>query len=281
MTNDATQAREDRILDELCEQLSHREGVDVRVIRRPDRDERREQAVDAIIQRGSKQWAVEHTRVFNRPNMLGLHKRLASLKSIISEAITAAFPAEAIGVAVPVEELPPGSAGERAARLIAKGAIETLPSVPKGKAMLFRVNGFKRCPAVIHHLGRRGYCIVLPRTPDNDGALRVADIQRALVDKGPKVHAVRHKGFSTILVLDSAEVLTHGELSMAFEGAATADLVEPFDEIYLALSTWEPAAFELFKSGNRWPLDQPEHAEFVELWSWAQAKWEREGRGGR
>lgn len=275
-----THDREERVLAQLCEQLAHRERSAVFVVSRPDRDNDGSAEVDAIISRAGVEWAVEHTRVFDRPNRLGLRKRLEAIKPLIEQRVLAKFPNCWITIAVPVEELELGMDWSAAGARIAASAIAIAGQLEVDTGWRIDVEGFATPPIVfVNARGvEEGHCWVMALGSENDDELAERDIERALREKGPKIERRRAGGFKTLLLLDSSEALWHSGLYSAFERVATEALVHPFDEVYLAIAGWEPAQFILLKSGGRWPVAQPEFAEFVDLWTWARNEWTAAGR---
>jgi hypothetical protein len=266
------------VLNELCEQLQHREQLDVRIVARPDREERRKQAPDAIMLRGAQRWAVEHTRVFVRPNLLEHHARLDVVRPIIERRITSAFPRDWVVIALPLKELLPGQDWQRVADLISDAAIARLPELDEGTGWRLDVSGFRVRPIaeIKRRAAEEGHCWVMSLTTEEDDELGPEDMRRAMESK-KKVEELRDAGCRTMLVLDSAELLVETDLYVAFERAATPELVRPYDEIFLAMSGWEPALFVMLKSDDRWPVGQPQYAEFIDLWSWARNRRQAQG----
>jgi hypothetical protein len=257
--------REDRILAELCEQLADGEGCEVKVIERPDRKTTSKSAPDAVILRGEVRWAVDHTRVFERPEMLRLRKRLELVRDEIVDRLAGAFPDGLLIVAIALEELQVGNDWKLDAKAIGDAALNTARTLKDREARWLGTK-VRSCVQLVAREVRQPGCYVHPLAPEDMKAQRTQVIRAALDSKRVRMLAAKTAGYPTLLILDAVEYLWHSHLYEAFEAAAMSDTVAPFDEIYLAVAGDTPAHFVPLKLGDRWPVGQPDYGKSVDLW---------------
>jgi hypothetical protein len=260
--------REDRVIDELCEYLSLREKVDVRIVRRPDREPGNSGGCDAILQRGGRQVAVEHTRVFAAPNKPRVVKVLERVRPVICRPVEAAFPESWVQIGVPAEEFAGGMEWIEVASRIGNLCVHALQGVEVGKRVRLDVAGLssKVVAERVKEGVQDGLCWVRPvvwgRDPEE---LTVDDMVRALVDKRSTLESYHREGWPTVLVLDVEDLGWPDVFGPLFGRATERADASAFDEVYVAASAWNPSLIIPLKLGSQVPVGQPELGEFIGL----------------
>ena len=156
--------REDRVIRELCDHLALREGVEVVVTSRPDREPDANGGCDALVQRGSVACAVEVTRLFQAPQHPRVVKLLEEIRPAIAKSVVAAFPASIVMVGVPVEEFQRGLDWQALCRSVSDAAIEALRDLSPGVRLPVTVPGLqtRAFVEVIREDVPAGFCAVNP-----------------------------------------------------------------------------------------------------------------------
>lgn len=264
MTGRATEAREDRAIDQLCEILREAGETPVLVLSRPDR-EGVQGGCEAILQRGDRLWAVEHTCVYSIPSRPGFVERLKAMREQIIERVRDALPEEAVSIAFRIEEIPTGTSWSRLADWIAEMAIRAIPGLVPGTgrhvqddAVPFSVLAYRWDQDKVGS----GHCWVNPYAPPQE--LLVEDIRRALRAKGPKLLRERGAGKRTMLILEAEEVGFPNDFVRGFADAVQAEAADGFDEIVLAASAMSSISFWYLKLGESLIPVPAEYLRFVE-----------------
>lgn len=135
--------REDRVIGELCDYMALREGVEVVVTSRPDREPGANGGCDALVQRGSVACAVEVTRLFQAPQHPRVVKVLEEIRPAIAERVVAAFSTSIVMVGVPIEEFQPGLDWQALSRSVSDAAIEALRDLSTGVRLPVTVPGLQ------------------------------------------------------------------------------------------------------------------------------------------
>ena len=241
--------REDAAIDHVRAVLAELDRRPGTVMNHPDR-EGVAGGCDAILQRGSTQVAVEHTRVYTVPMTPGHVRNLRTIAPKIEPAVHETFPAARILVICPVDDLPTGKNWETLAEKITEAAIGVLPTIPDGEGRRILVEGEGLEVVVFRRPHSRGpvYCRVLRGAPNDDErrAQIRNDMCRALADKRKTLSAYRQRGFTTMLILDAEEVGWPGQFVQAFEDASKVERIDEFDDVYLVGTASMPLTL--------WPL---------------------------
>jgi hypothetical protein len=260
--------REDRVISELCDHLTLREGVEVVVTGRPDREPGSNGGCDAIIQRGAGACAVEVTRVFQAPQHPRFVKRLEEIKPAIAARVVAAFPSSIIMIGVPAEDFEPGLDWQALAQSVADAAIAALRDLSPGVQLPVAVPGLptRAFVRVIWQGVPEGFCAVNPvvwgRDPED---LTVDDLCRALADKRASMRGYQEMGMRTVLLLDCEALAWPPYVSGLFGRAIELEDPSAFDEVYAALSAHSPSFVIPLKLGAVAPVGQPELGDFIGL----------------
>ena len=261
-------ATEDEVIAELCDQLSERFGQPVRVVDRPDRANRSTSDCDAIVEWGSARAAVEHTRVYSRPEYPGQLAILSKFRPSVEATLRSAFPEDGVLILLPSEELRRGLDWDSMMRELTAEALRRLPDLKQESGWQMTVAGFTRRPVVFkHHRTRHGWCRMMFRIPGDHGDLAVEDFQRALAEKRSRMKTYAAAGVQTWLVLDAPEVGWPNDFVRAFKAAIELESIEAFDHIYLGCTLDRPIQFVPLKVGDVVGAPQPLYGDFVDLWA--------------
>jgi hypothetical protein len=261
-------ATEAEVIAELCDQLSERFGDLVVVVDRPDRANRSTSDCDAIVAWGTRRAAVEHTRVYSRPEFPGQLHILNKYRPTVEGAIRSAFPEDGVLIMLPSEELKRGLDWDSMMRDVTRESLRWLPELRQENGRQMTVAGFTRPPVVFkHQRTREGWCRMLFRIPMDQEDLAVAEFRRAFMEKRPRMQRYKAMGVPTWLVLDAPEVGWPNDFIRAFNAAIEVESVEVFDHIYLGCTLDRPVQFVPLKVDDVVGAPQPLYGEFVDLWA--------------
>lgn len=266
--------KEDFAVEKFCEQLSVIDGENAYIQSRPDeRGQGAQGQPDFIINRGGKDFTVEHTSLSSYPKQAHYEKLWAdyieTLK--IEEKIKVAYPKSLVHVSIPIDAFK----SEREAKQFGfekfmQDLIEAVGKTPIGR------NGSKRqihnlpFPVEISHDDGEGFvaCLVARIAPTYREKINIdleADITRAITKKRKKLQAAKAKGESTILLLDSEDYafVNVWMLGDAFADAVGSDasVLDGIDDVYI-LHRYGPSRVVPVKLRDRLYPDLPEFEEY-------------------
>lgn len=260
--------REERVVSELCDFLALREGVEVHVTGRPDREPGASGGCDALIDRGGIACAVEVTRLFPAWQHPRTVKRLEEIRPIVAARVVAARPHAIVMVGVPVEEFHRGVDWQELSLCFANAAVDALRDLQPNQRVPVTVRGIST-PAFVQVLWDRaseGFCAVNPAVWGRDPEeLACDEVCRALSDKRASMRGYQMSGKRTILLLDCEWFPWAPYVSGLFAGAIEREDPSAYDEIYAALSAFTPSFLIPLKLDAVAPVDQPTLGEFIEL----------------
>ena len=269
-TGRETEAREDRIIDEFCEAVGHIEGIELKVVGRPDRDNPGAGGCDALVSRQGTTCAVEHTTFDAFPDQRSDSHRFRIVVSPLENSISTAFPDSFIRVAVPVQAVPTGlSWPELRDRLHERcaEAIEQMEAVPPWEDR-YEVLEFGDVPFPVYisrqHWPEDPGCLVMRSTPDDQKAALQDCIRTAVVAKRGQLRSYHESGNPTILILASDEraLINDVVVAEAFVTALADEGLPEIDDVFYAESKRRPAWFYPLKVGPRMYPDLPECEQY-------------------
>lgn len=255
---------------ELCIYLSLADGAAVRVLEHPDRDRPGVDGCDAIILRGTRRVAVEHTRAYMYPGKPGVVKRLDRIRPIISERVTRRHPTSLVQVGVPIEEFAPGVDWDAMAAEVGERCAEVLDQAGEAEGRLPVRVPCLRERAFVQRLFRvrapRGFCSVSPaiwgREPEVDTVL---DFRRAIAEKRETLMPYHDEGMPTVLLLDVEDYLAFDAAVELYAQALAQEPSDGIDEAYLAASGYQPSFLVPLGPDPRSTAAWAERTRFVAL----------------
>lgn len=237
--------KEDKAVEDFCEQLSLIDGQVAYVKSRPDeRGQKGAGLPDFIISRAGRDFTVEHTSVDTYPGQVHFEKLWAKyFKPLnIEERVKQAFPKSFVHISIPIDAFK----NEREARnfdfeKFVQDLIEVIEKTPKGR------NGSERrtydlpFPVQVSN-DDNGFvgCFVIQIVPTHIEK-RDEDMEKEMVKavkkKQRKLKEAKERGESTILLLDSDDYALVNEevLADAFARAVSSDpsMLDGIDEVYI------------------------------------------------
>ncbi len=260
--------RQERTIEQFCAGLSAIEGQEVRIVKRPDRDNRGQGGCDAIIDRGGRPCAIEHTTIDVIVDQRADDARFRQVVVPLEEAIGSAYPDSWIGICVPIHAVPTGTDWSGMRDALIDGCVHAICDMAFGKE--HRKFEFEGVPFPVWITRRKSPrqpgCYVMRLAPRDLETHMVNNMARAIREKSEQIAPYRRQGFVTILLLDSDEfVLTNEDsLAQAFRTAADRESPEGFDEVYIAMTWQNPIWIYPVKLHVRLYPNLPEFRQFFE-----------------
>lgn len=261
-------SRQDETIKEFCLRLAQIEGHGVRVLEYPDQVNSGKGGCDAIIERGERHFALEHTTI---DSYLGQRLDDARFRKFIlfplETAVRSKFRDSWVEIVVPASALSHGADWQEITASLQKSCLDAVGSMPfSDDCSQFQFLGVPFPVAITRHEDRDAPdCYVLRQEPkDLEDQLR-ADMERAIRDKANQLTPYRKDGLPTILILDYDNALVNRRsLADAFAKAAKSQDCSGLDEVFIAEASHNPIWFFPVKLGGRiYPL--PEFERFRKL----------------
>src|SRR5262245_34074435 len=133
---------EGEVITELCDQLSDRFGHRVREVDQPDLTNRNSEDCDRIVEWNGSRAAVEHTRIYSRPEFPGQIAILRRFRPEVEAAVHAASPGNHVWVMLPTEELKPGLDWPRMMRDLTRESVDHVAGLKEDTGLQLSVPGF-------------------------------------------------------------------------------------------------------------------------------------------
>lgn len=253
--------REDRTITEFCDRMSILEGHLVKVIERPDRVHHGKGGCDAIILRGDREEALEHTTVDSYKGQREDDARFTRVVVPIEESIRKAFPDSYIWVSVPVHVIPNGMTSKQ----LEIACIEIIKKVPADGQM--KVYTSPNIPFSIRIRNvpspQNPDCHVMRLTPQKQKAELLENMISLLIKKNKQLKPYKEKGLPTILLLDSDDPSLVSADSLAESLAQAVLQYDPtyIDQIYIVEADRNPIWYLPVKLGERVYPNLPEYKE--------------------
>jgi len=260
--------REDRTIDQFCTRLSLIERQEVVVVSRHDRENPGRGGCDAIIERGGRRFALEHTTVDAIAGQRADDARFRQVVVPLERAIQAAHPDSWTLISVPTHAIPSDVSWGAIAEALLEGCIRAIAQMPyDGRWQQFEFQGVP-FPVLISRRRdpRDPACHVMRVSPGNLEAHLENNMAHAIGEKRGQLAPYRRQGLSTILLLDSDEfVLTNRDsLADAFRRASTRENTDEFDEVFLAVTFLNPIWIYPLKLDDRLYPELPEFEQFFD-----------------
>jgi len=259
--------REEKLICQFCKRVSEIERRAVNVKSWPDRESPGIGGCEAIIDKGGKLFALEHTSIdsfFNKRKDDHLFNKIVVP---IEEEIHKVYPDLRIALSVPAKAAYEGHNFKKITKKLIEESIKVIPGIPDDhKLHKFDFNGVP-FPVLIStdSNAERSGCLV-SRTLNDYKEDMASDIARAIRTKRMPLLSYRNDSLSTILLLDSDDValMNHHILADAFAKASEHENTDGIDEIYIAEADRDPIWFYPVKLYNRIYPDLPEFREYFE-----------------
>ena len=123
-------SREDRTISQFCTRLSLVERQEVLVVSRPDRENPGQGGCDAIINRGGRRFALEHTTVDAITGQRTDDARFREVVVPLEESIRAAYPDSWTEITVPAQAVPSGVNWGEIGGALREGCIRAIAQMP-------------------------------------------------------------------------------------------------------------------------------------------------------
>jgi len=258
--------REDRAIRHFCERLAAIEEWGVNAVERPDREKPGHGGCDAIIERGDRRFALEHTTIDSYSAQRADNHRFRTVVVPLEDAIRKAYPDSWIEICVPAGAVPTGTDWPRLAETLKEGCTEKIAQMPFGdQSYEFQLAGVP-FPVLISRERRPQDpgCFVMRHAPGNLKAQLLDNIARAIRKKRDQLAPYRLQGLPTILLLDSDEtaLINRHFLTEAFVTAANRETVDGLDEVFIAETRRDPVWFYPVKLHSRIYPELPEFQWF-------------------
>jgi hypothetical protein len=238
--------KEDRAVEDFCEQLWLIDGQEVYVKSRPDeRGQGGAGLPDFIISRAGKDFTVEHTSVDTYPNQVFFEKLWAKyFKPLkIEEKIKQAYPKGFIHISIPINVFKRESEARKFDfEKFVQDLIDAVAKTPKGRYGKKRKRYNLPFPVDISNDEGDGFvgCYVIQIVPTHEEQRDVElekEIAKAVIKKRKKLKEAKDRGESTILLIDSDDYALVNEeiLADAFARAVGHDpaVLDGIDEVYI------------------------------------------------
>lgn len=247
--------REDRTINEFCERLQVIEQHCVEVVERPDRDIPGTAGCDAIICRGERRYALEHTTIDSYSDQRVDDHRFREVVVPLEDALHQAYPDSWIQIVVPVHAIPTGTDWPRLGQTLRRECIQSIADLPlggRGQELYLRDIPFPVWISRERPDGQSG-CFVMREAPGGLRQQLESSIGRAIGAKNHQLAPYKQQGLRTILLLDSddAALVSIPSLSEAFVKAAESKAVQGLDEIFIAQNRRTCIWFFPVKLGER------------------------------
>ena len=254
--------REDRTIDRFCKRLEAIEQLVVSVLKRPDRDNPGKRGCDAIIERGSRRFALEHTTIDSFLGQRADSDRFRRVLIPIEEEIRNAYPESWIEICIPAHAAPNGTNWSGITRALAEGCIRRIAEMGFGDYVpAFQPADVPFSVSILREPSSDGpTCFVMRAPPSNWTAQLEQDFARAIREKRDQLAPYQEQGLPTILLLDSDDIhVNRRSLVEGFSRAAKRETTEAIDEVYITESSRDPVWLYPVKLHGR---VYPEVAEF-------------------
>ncbi len=262
-----TNKREDKVIEQFCERLSEIELQTVQVVERPDRDYPGLGGCDAVIERGNRRFALEHTSISSFLNQRKDDARFNKVVVPLEQAIPQAFPDSWVEIAVPVGAVPTGTNWSKMTENLRDGCISAIAQMQFGETgRKFEFEDFPFPVWISRYQTCRSACHVMRFVSSKLKAQLENDMSRAVCKKRKQLAPYKKKGMSTLLILDSDDIslVNHYSLAEAFSKAAEGNKSDGLDEVFLAESDRDPIWFFPVKLYDRLYPNLPEFRQFFE-----------------
>lgn len=260
--------REDKTIEQFCWRLSKIECHRVQIIERPDRDNPRTGGCDAIIERGKRRFALEHTTIDSFLNQRADAARFRQVVVPLEQSIRSVYLDSCIEIMVPVYAIPKGEDWLGITERLHNSCVKVIEQMSFNETQ--QQFTFAEIPFPVWITRRENHrnpaCYVMYKTPDNLAAQIVKNISKAIYAKRNQLAPYRQQGLPTILLLDSDDTaLVNLELfADAFRKVADCESTEGLDEIFIAEADRNPIWYYPVKLYNRTYPNLPEFQQFFE-----------------
>lgn len=240
-------SREDKTIKEFCARIAAIEKVEVRILERPDRDNPGQGGCDAIIERGGKKFAVEHTTIDSFAGQRADSARFKKVVVPLEKVIRESYPDSWIEIAVPVEAVPTGTDWPKLSKALQRECLKIIPQIPfEDKSQEYHLDGIPFSVWITRRRAEKSpACYVMRVAPADQKKQLGKNMAKAIREKSKQLAIYRKDGLPTILLLDSDDfVLVNPQsLADAFGEAAKQETVTGLDEVYIAEADQDPIWF--------------------------------------
>ncbi len=230
--------REHKVIDAFCERVSLLTGSNIRVIEWSDEKNPGKGCSDALIDRNSKQIALDHRVIESFTNHFKDNALFKSIVAPLRDSLIGLYLSHRIRVNIRVRGLPKGNR-DRIREILKEGLIRFLNVTPgDGRVHKYYIADVPCDVWISKTPSKRPGCIVgrvLPEDQEkelNDGMLQ------ALNSKSKQFGRFKKKGFQTMLLLDSDDFASLDERTIAdaFVVATEQCNISSIDEVYFFCS---------------------------------------------
>ena len=236
--------RQDRTIKQFCKRLAAIEQQQVHPIQWPDQDDPGKGGCDAIIDRGGRHFALEHTTLDAIMDQRMDDDRFRKVVLPTEEAILAEYPDSWVHVAIPVHAIPTKANWNKITQDLCKGCIEVLKLMPSDG--IRRKFEFPGVPFPVMITRREDYgrpaCYAMRIEPDHLETHLENNMIMAITKKRDQLAPYKAQGYPTILLLDSDEMVLVNwiDLAGAFRKAADRETLVECDEVFVAMTFLDP-----------------------------------------
>ncbi len=281
MSGTVNYRREDFAIEEFCRLLSEVEEYELCIKCRPDDHGRTgQEKCDAIINRGGKEFTLEHTSLMSYRATAGSKNRkeheILFDKVIrplgIKETIQSLYPGFCVRICIPLGAFDL-KFDYTSIFLLLKEELKTVvgqvrESYNGGEMAEFNFKGIPFPVWISRYRYRYSHCLIDSMVPIQKDQLLgelEAEVMRAINNKRKKLKQAKQQGASTILLLDSDDYVLVNEntLATAFGNAAPHADLEGIDEVFLLYGIITATWIAPLKIGNRLYPNLPEFQHYL------------------
>lgn len=227
--------REHKVIEAFCERLSLLTGSNIRVIEWPDEKNPGKGCSDALIDRDSKQIALDQRVIESFTN----HFKDDALSKLIvvplQDSLIGLYPSHRIRVSITVRGFPKGNR-DRIRETLREGCIKFINVTPgDGRVHKHHVAEVPCDVWISKTPSKRPGCFVARVLPGDQEKELNDGILQALNSKSNQFDRFKKKGFQTMLLLDSDDFSSLDEriIADAFARATKQCNISSIDDVYL------------------------------------------------
>ena len=254
------------VIEGFCRRINQIEGVPVRVLSRPDRENPGKSGCDAIIERGNERCALEHTTIHGYHDQQQDSARFRRVIVPLEESVGAALPDEYIEIAIHSRAIPTGTDWDEIQEALDRGLKALIPTLPMStRSRRHELPGVPFPVSIVRHEpGYQPGCFVSRFSPEDGDREISSQWERIVADKTKQLTPYRSEGLTTILLVEQSDVALLNNKLVAEGFARTMDDSNgvAFDEVYIADTEREPLWIYPIKLGNRRFPDLPEFRQY-------------------
>jgi len=248
-------ARQEKVIEQFPRQLFLMEGKKVEIIERQDLDPRGGGGCEAIIECEGKRIALEHTTIESFIDQRVDDIRFGEVIVPLERALSKYFPDSFIRIGVQIRSVKKEIDWEVLRDSLIAGCKNILKTLPCGNKIAKKTLAGVPFPVHLTRFKAKALpgCYVYRWLESSHKREMAKIIARAFKKKRNQLIGYKAEGKPIVLILDSDDFVLNDAVSIAeaFVEATRIESVEPFDKIFLALTSNQPVWFLPLKLGNR------------------------------